>query len=119
MYPARPLEEHEKSLRKTESKKGDCDQDMSEDTVNELRKKAEEDPKNVVNWLTLIDAQLSAGIDMSIIGNTFLTAVKANPMHEELYSVALQSLDGFDLDDIILEIKEIREREVNKPRGFL
>ena len=92
---------------------------MSKDAIDELQKKAEEDPKNAVNWLTLIEAQFSAGIDMNTIGNTFLTAVKAIPLHDELYFLALEALGGFDVDDIIMEIKEIREKEVNKPQGIL
>ena len=92
---------------------------MSEDTVNELRERVKEDPKNVENWLTLVDEQLSAGIDMSDIGNTFLEAVKTNPRHDELYSCALESLEAFEMDDIVIEIKKIREREMDRPKGIL
>jgi hypothetical protein len=92
---------------------------MAEDTISDLEKKVNENPKNAINWLALIEAQLSAGFEMRIVGNTFLEAVKANPAHDEIYFLALEALDGFDVDNIIAEIKDIRETEMNKPRGIL
>ena len=91
---------------------------MSEDTISELEIKVNENPEKAVNWLALIEAQLSAGLEMNIVGNTFLRAVKAIPWHDEVYFLSLEVLDGFGLDDIIAEIKDIREKEMNKPRGF-
>jgi hypothetical protein len=90
---------------------------MSEDTISELEKKVNGNPKNAINWLALIEAQLSAGIEMRIVGNTFLNAVKEIPAHDEIYYLALEALDGFGLDDIIAEIKDIREKETPPP-GF-
>lgn len=92
---------------------------MAEGTISESEKKVNENPKNAINWLALIEAQLSAGLEMRIVGNTFLKAIKANPAHDEIYFLALEALDGFDVDDIIAEIKNIRETEMNKPRGIL
>ena len=92
---------------------------MAEDTISELEQKVNENPKNAINWLALIEAQLSAGLEMRIVGNTFLKAVTANPAHDEIYFLSLEVLDGFGMDDIIAEIKDIRETEMNKPHGIL
>jgi hypothetical protein len=92
---------------------------MTINSLEELEKKVEENPNSAENWLLLIEAQLSAGIDMKEIGNTFIRAIKAIPSDNDIYYCAIQALEGFDLEDIIKEIEVIRKRELDKPRGFV
>jgi hypothetical protein len=47
-----------------------------------------------------------------------LKAVNANPANDEIYFLALEALDGFGMDDILSEIKDIRGKEMNKPHGI-
>ena len=90
---------------------------MSEDKIRKLQKKVEMNPEIEENWLALIEAQLSAGFEMRIVGDTFLKAVTANPKHDEIYYLALEALDGFGVDEIIAEIKDIRQKEIDKHLG--
>ena len=69
---------------------------MSEFAISQLEKKVNENPKNAINWLALIEAQLSAGLEMRLVGNTLLKV-------ESKWKIDLWYYLGYHVAKIIIE----------------